>query len=184
MGLQAHGKSLPIWGFSPGLSRATQHPSAASRGIPTDISICTARVRLRARARGAYSSCMARADCPICQGSGWKVVERSAEGAQALASANDSPGAAAGEPEDGVGGTVRLHHGRQDRARAREGARARPLSPLRLRKFRDRQRNRECLARAAGCLESQPRAGEADGAAIRRRRFLACATCRTSRACC
>jgi DNA replication protein DnaC len=43
---------------------------------------------------------MARADCPICQGSGWKVVERNAEGAQALASAETSrPGTAAGEPK-------------------------------------------------------------------------------------
>jgi DNA replication protein DnaC len=43
---------------------------------------------------------MARADCPICQGSGWRVVERTAEGAQALASAETSrPGSAAGEPK-------------------------------------------------------------------------------------
>jgi len=43
---------------------------------------------------------MARADCPICQGSGWKVVERNAEGAQALASGETArPGAAAGEPK-------------------------------------------------------------------------------------
>lgn len=43
---------------------------------------------------------MARPDCPICQGSGWKVVERNAEGAQPLASAESSrPGAAAGEPK-------------------------------------------------------------------------------------
>jgi DNA replication protein DnaC len=43
---------------------------------------------------------MARPDCPICQGSGWKVVERSTEGAQALASAESArPGAAAGEPK-------------------------------------------------------------------------------------
>jgi DNA replication protein DnaC len=43
---------------------------------------------------------MAQADCPICQGSGWKVVERSAEGAQALASAETArPGTAAGEPK-------------------------------------------------------------------------------------
>ena len=40
---------------------------------------------------------MARADCPICQGSGWKVVERTAEGAQALAA--DKSGSAAGEPK-------------------------------------------------------------------------------------
>ena len=40
---------------------------------------------------------MARADCPICQGSGWKVVERTTEGAQALSS--DRPGPGAGEPK-------------------------------------------------------------------------------------
>jgi DNA replication protein DnaC len=40
---------------------------------------------------------MARADCPNCQGSGWKVVERTTEGAQALAS--DRPGAGIGEPK-------------------------------------------------------------------------------------
>jgi DNA replication protein DnaC len=41
---------------------------------------------------------MARPDCPICQGSGWKVVERTAEGAQALSV--DKPNAAAtGEPK-------------------------------------------------------------------------------------
>ena len=40
---------------------------------------------------------MARADCPICQGSGWKVVERTAPGAQALAS--DRPGASSGPPK-------------------------------------------------------------------------------------
>lgn len=41
---------------------------------------------------------MARPDCPICQGSGWKVVERSTKGAQALSA--DRPGASsAGEPK-------------------------------------------------------------------------------------
>ncbi len=40
---------------------------------------------------------MARADCPHCEGSGWKVVERNTEGAQALAA--DRPGAGAGEPK-------------------------------------------------------------------------------------
>jgi DNA replication protein DnaC len=40
---------------------------------------------------------MARADCPQCEGSGWKVVERTTEGAQALAA--DKPGAGAGEPK-------------------------------------------------------------------------------------
>jgi DNA replication protein DnaC len=43
---------------------------------------------------------MARTDCPICQGSGWRVVERTAQGAQALASAETSrAGSAAGEPK-------------------------------------------------------------------------------------
>jgi DNA replication protein DnaC len=40
---------------------------------------------------------MAQADCPHCEGSGWKVVERTTEGAQALAA--DCPGARAGEPK-------------------------------------------------------------------------------------
>jgi DNA replication protein DnaC len=40
---------------------------------------------------------MARADCPVCQGSGWKVVERTTQGAQALAS--DRPGSSAGAPK-------------------------------------------------------------------------------------
>jgi DNA replication protein DnaC len=39
---------------------------------------------------------MARPDCPHCEGSGWKVVERGANGAQALST--DKPGATAGEP--------------------------------------------------------------------------------------
>lgn len=40
---------------------------------------------------------MARADCPVCQGSGWKVVERNAEGARAVVT--DKPGPSAGEPK-------------------------------------------------------------------------------------
>jgi len=40
---------------------------------------------------------MARTDCPICQGSGWKVVERTTHGAQALST--DKPGSGAGEPK-------------------------------------------------------------------------------------
>jgi DNA replication protein DnaC len=40
---------------------------------------------------------MARPDCPICQGSGWKVVERTTEGAQPLSSGR--PGGANGEPK-------------------------------------------------------------------------------------
>jgi DNA replication protein DnaC len=47
--------------------------------------------------RGAYSCRMARSDCPNCEGSGWKVVERTTEGAQALAA--DRPGAGVGEPK-------------------------------------------------------------------------------------
>lgn len=37
---------------------------------------------------------MARPDCPICQGSGWKVVERTTAGAQALST--DKPGTSSG----------------------------------------------------------------------------------------
>jgi DNA replication protein DnaC len=52
------------------------------------------------RAQRIFFLTMARADCPHCQGSGWKVVERTTEGAQALASAETArPGAAAGEPK-------------------------------------------------------------------------------------
>jgi DNA replication protein DnaC len=40
---------------------------------------------------------MARADCPICQGSGWKVVERTTQGAQRLSAGQ--PGDGAGEPK-------------------------------------------------------------------------------------
>lgn len=40
---------------------------------------------------------MARADCPVCQGSGWKVVERTTKGAQALAAERSGP--AVGEPK-------------------------------------------------------------------------------------
>jgi len=40
---------------------------------------------------------MARADCNVCQGSGWKIVERTAPGAQALAA--DGSGSAVGEPK-------------------------------------------------------------------------------------
>jgi DNA replication protein DnaC len=43
---------------------------------------------------------MARPDCPTCEGSGWKVVERATAGAQALAAGeNARPGADAGEPK-------------------------------------------------------------------------------------
>jgi len=36
-------------------------------------------------------------DCPICQGSGWKIVERTTQGAQALSA--DRPGLSGGEPK-------------------------------------------------------------------------------------
>jgi len=43
---------------------------------------------------------MARPDCPTCQGSGWKTVERTTQGAQPLASAESArPGASVGEPK-------------------------------------------------------------------------------------
>jgi DNA replication protein DnaC len=43
---------------------------------------------------------MARPDCPTCGGTGWKVVERTTEGAQALASPEAGrPGSAGGEPK-------------------------------------------------------------------------------------
>ena len=45
----------------------------------------------------AYSSFMAQPDCPHCQGSGWKVVERTEQGAQPLST--DRPGAGGGEPK-------------------------------------------------------------------------------------
>jgi DNA replication protein DnaC len=46
----------------------------------------------------AYSSAMAKADCPACNGSGWRIVERNTNGAQALSA--DKPGASAsGEPK-------------------------------------------------------------------------------------
>jgi DNA replication protein DnaC len=40
---------------------------------------------------------MAQSDCPQCQGSGWKVVERTEKGAQPLSA--DRPGAGSGEPK-------------------------------------------------------------------------------------
>jgi len=50
--------------------------------------------------RPAYACEMARADCPTCGGSGWKVVERTTKGARALAAAEAArPGAGVGEPK-------------------------------------------------------------------------------------
>jgi DNA replication protein DnaC len=46
--------------------------------------------------RREYPGPMARPDCPICQGSGWKVVERTTKGAQPVPS---PAGAASGEPK-------------------------------------------------------------------------------------
>ena len=47
----------------------------------------------------AYSFKMARADCPHCQGSGWKVVERTTAGAKAFASPTEQRGPSVGEPK-------------------------------------------------------------------------------------
>ncbi|MGP8155512.1 MAG: ATP-binding protein [Candidatus Acidiferrales bacterium] len=54
---------------------------------------------LALRAWPAYACEMARVDCPTCGGSGWKVVERTTEGARALAAEAARPGGAAGEPK-------------------------------------------------------------------------------------
>jgi DNA replication protein DnaC len=48
-------------------------------------------------ARSAYACGMARADCTICGGTGWMVVERTTAGAQALSS--DKPGPSIGDPK-------------------------------------------------------------------------------------
>src|SRR5580698_1516295 len=74
-------------------SFASVLPSELSSGTKTS----TGRGVLARDVRGAYSCKMARADCPHCEGSGWKVVERTTEGAQALAA--DRPGAGVGEPK-------------------------------------------------------------------------------------
>jgi DNA replication protein DnaC len=52
---------------------------------------------LAPRVPPAYPSFMARADCLICQGSGWKIVERATKGARAVRS--EGPGASAGAPK-------------------------------------------------------------------------------------
>ena len=61
------------------------------------MGLCTGSGALALRSPHAYASVMARTDCLICQGSGWKVVERTTEGAQALSA--DKPGASTGEPK-------------------------------------------------------------------------------------
>jgi DNA replication protein DnaC len=61
------------------------------------MELCTGRGVLAQSARAAYALVMARADCPICGGSGWKVIERTTEGAQAVST--DEPGSPGpGEP--------------------------------------------------------------------------------------
>src|SRR5271163_2553556 len=65
--------------------------------FPQAAESCTGAGVLARDGRDAYASFMARADCPTCAGSGWKVVERTTAGAQALAA--DKPGASAGEPK-------------------------------------------------------------------------------------
>jgi DNA replication protein DnaC len=72
-----------------------QEVPSEARGLSTDTKTSTGMGVLARDVRGAYSCRMARADCPHCEGSGWKVVERTTEGAQALAA--DRPGAGAGE---------------------------------------------------------------------------------------
>ena len=67
----------------PESSDATMLPLISHPRFPQDVAVCTAPSVLALEPRHAYSSDMARADCPICQGSGWKVVERTTEGAQA-----------------------------------------------------------------------------------------------------
>lgn len=55
---------------------------------------------LAADSASAYPCAMARADCPVCGGSGWKVVERTTEGAQPLAAEGSSKQAnAVAEPK-------------------------------------------------------------------------------------
>ncbi len=77
----------------------------AVTGVQNHGKIHSARdfLRRRGRARLAcaqprdYSSSMARPDCPHCEGSGWKVVEREAAGAQPMARAAEArAGASAG----------------------------------------------------------------------------------------
>ena len=98
------------------------------------------------RTRRIFFLAMARADCPDCQGSGWKVVERTAPGAQPLAA--DRPGSGVGEPKMVWAVPCDCTKGEQpDRtlARARVPERYRPL---RFRKFRNGQRYRKCSTRA------------------------------------
>jgi DNA replication protein DnaC len=52
---------------------------------------------LRSNQAAHILSIMAQADCPHCQGSGWKVVERTTERAQALSA--DKAGPSVGEPK-------------------------------------------------------------------------------------
>jgi DNA replication protein DnaC len=76
------------------------NPSFLSRKFPQLNDLCTAVRPLALARRRAYSSNMARTDCPICQGSGWKVVERTTQGAQALAAPESArPGSSGGEPK-------------------------------------------------------------------------------------
>jgi len=60
------------------------------------MEVCTGDDVLAPRMLRAYAFSMARKDCSVCGGSGWKVVEQETEGAQKLS--GDKPGAALGEP--------------------------------------------------------------------------------------
>jgi DNA replication protein DnaC len=59
--------------------------------------LCTGASALARRGERTYAGWMARADCTMCGGSGWKVVKRTTEGAQALST--DRPGTSAGDPK-------------------------------------------------------------------------------------
>lgn len=51
---------------------------------------------MRLGARSGYCCAMARTDCPICGGSGWKVVERTTKGAQAVSPSESAASGASG----------------------------------------------------------------------------------------
>ena len=69
----------------------------ASASLSHRTSHLHSRRDLARKSGRAYPSNMARADCPHCEGSSWKVVERTTAGAQPLAA--DRPGAGIGEPK-------------------------------------------------------------------------------------
>jgi DNA replication protein DnaC len=78
---------------------AAQIPPSKTMAVNLSVDRCWGVLAL-AIAR-AYPCDMARADCELCAGSGWKVVERSEGGAQAMAAAASAGpvAAAGGEPK-------------------------------------------------------------------------------------